>query len=199
MVPCQGRHSGASVDRAENPANGGVHTNNVDDGNQPSLYAAARKADVSTKVGQSSRHWSRHTAKHCNNFLPLGTASLSRHRDTTSTASSFVIDLCEERDTTLGIACFRIFRQVSGNQRQLCVSCLFASVQSMHHFEDSFLSCQPSRLVSVWNLGWTAKNDQQVRCFVIFTTVLLDHTGEKPLVLFSEDSLTVLVFTVYVS
>ena len=33
---------------------------------------------------------------------------------------------------------------------------------------------------------------------LVFTTVLLDHTGEKPLVLFSEDSLTVLVFTVYI-
>ena len=31
----------------------------------------------------------------------------------------------------------------------------------------------------------------------MFTTVLLDHTGETFLVLFSEDSLTVLVCTVF--
>ena len=35
---------------------------NADDGHQPSLSAAARKADVSTKVGQSSLHWPRHIA-----------------------------------------------------------------------------------------------------------------------------------------
>ena len=45
-------------------------------------------------------------------------------------------------------------------------------------------------------IQWTAKCDQQVRCFRQ-SPLLLDHTGEKPFVLFSEDSLTVHVFTAY--
>ena len=43
-------------------ANVGIHTKNAYDGSRPNLYAATRKADVSTKVSQSSLHWSRHTA-----------------------------------------------------------------------------------------------------------------------------------------
>ena len=35
---------------------------NADDGSKPSLCTAMTKADVSTKVGQSSRRWSGHTA-----------------------------------------------------------------------------------------------------------------------------------------
>ena len=53
-------------------------------------------------------------------------------------------------------------------QRQLVCRLMFASGQSMHQFQNSFLT---------------------------FTTVLLDHAGQKPLVFFSEDSLIVLLFT----
>ena len=59
-------------------------------------------------------------------------------------------------DTTLAIASFEIFRQMSGR--------LFASGQRMHQFTESSLSCQPSRLVFV-ETQWTAQFDHQVRCF----------------------------------
>ena len=55
---------------------------NADDGHQPSLCAATRKADVSTKVGQRSRHWSRHTASTSTTSCPrfCFMAMLHRHR-----------------------------------------------------------------------------------------------------------------------
>ena len=51
-MPSQGRHSGASVDRAENVRKL-ESKKNANDGYHPCLCAATRKADVSTKVGQS--------------------------------------------------------------------------------------------------------------------------------------------------
>ena len=59
----------------------------------------------------------------------------------------------------------------------------------MHQFKDSFCLANP-----LGSCLW------KFRCalFWTFTTVLLDHTGEKPLVLFSEESQTVLVFTVFI-
>ena len=72
MVPYQGRHSGASVDRAEN-----LRTSESIQkrGRWKSAKSVRRyeKADVPTKVGQSSLHWSRHTAS--NNLLPSGIAA----------------------------------------------------------------------------------------------------------------------------
>ena len=56
--------------QSRKPANVGIHTGTADDGNQPSLYAATRKADVSTKVGQSSLHWSRHNASTATTSCP---------------------------------------------------------------------------------------------------------------------------------
>ena len=44
---------------------------------------------------------------------------------------------------------------------------------------------------------WTTNFDQQVRRFGHSPIVLLDHTGERPLVLCSEGSLAVLVFTAF--
>ena len=73
------------------PANFGIRTRNAGDGNQPSLCAATRKADVSIKVGQSSLHWSRHIASTAT--PALGIASWSRLSDIASIAPSFVIDL----------------------------------------------------------------------------------------------------------
>ena len=52
------------------PANFGIRTRNAGDGNQPSLCAATRKADVSIKVGQSSLHWSRHIASTATTACP---------------------------------------------------------------------------------------------------------------------------------
>ena len=43
---------------------------NADDGNQPSLCAVTRKADVSAKVSQSSVHWSGHTASTATTSCP---------------------------------------------------------------------------------------------------------------------------------
>ena len=82
MVPYQGRDSGASVDSAQKPANVGIHTGTADDGNQPSLCAATKKGDVSTKVGQSSLHWSRHNASIATTSCPqyCFTVTPLRHR-----------------------------------------------------------------------------------------------------------------------
>ena len=52
-----------------------------------------------------------------------------------------------KRDTTLGIASFEKFRQMSSHQRQFVCRRLLASGQSMHQFQNSFLSRQPSRIV----------------------------------------------------
>ena len=57
---------------------------NADDGNLPSLCAATRKTDVSTKVGQSELHWSRRTAIIATASC-LGFASWPCLPDTTST------------------------------------------------------------------------------------------------------------------
>ena len=43
---------------------------NANDGYHPGLCAATRKADVSTKVGQSSLHWSKHIANTATTFCP---------------------------------------------------------------------------------------------------------------------------------
>ena len=67
---------------------------NADDGNQPSLCAAIRKANVSTKVGQSSVHWSRHIASTATASCPRYCFMVTlRFTDTASTALSFAIDL----------------------------------------------------------------------------------------------------------
>ena len=53
---------------------------NADDGSQPSLCAATRKADVSTKVGQSPLHWSRHTASTATTACPRFCFMVMPHR-----------------------------------------------------------------------------------------------------------------------
>ena len=65
----------------------------------------------------------------------------------------------------------------------------------MHQLQDSFFSRRPSRVVFV-EIQWL-QNSITSALFQTFTTVLLDRTGEKPLVFFSEDSLTVLVLTAF--
>ena len=89
---------------------------NAEDENQPSLCAATRKADVSTKVGQSSLQWSRHIAstattscpRYCFMVTPL------RHRLDCSVFCDRslqckhlleIIDLCKARHD-LGVVSF---------------------------------------------------------------------------------------------
>ena len=70
-----------------------------------------------------------------------------------------------KRDTTLEIASLKNCPKDVRSQRQFVCRRLLVSGQSMHQFKDSFfLCCQPSRLVFV-EIQWTAKFDQQVRCF----------------------------------
>ena len=62
-VPLSGRESaGGDGAKSMTPLWSIRKPANADDGNQPSLCVATRKVDVSTKVGQSSLHWSRHIA-----------------------------------------------------------------------------------------------------------------------------------------
>ena len=72
---------------------------------------------------------------------------------------------------------------------------LLVGGQSMHQFKDSFLSPTLSARICGNPVG--CKISSASPSFWMFTTVLLDHTGETFLVLFSEDSLTVLVCTVF--
>ena len=53
---------------------------NADDGSQPSLCAATREADVSTKVGQGSLCWSRHTASTATTSCPRFCFMATSHR-----------------------------------------------------------------------------------------------------------------------
>ena len=68
--------------QSRKPANVAIHTGTADDGNQPSLCAATKKGDVSTKVGQSSLHWSRHNASIATTSCPqyCFTVTPLRHR-----------------------------------------------------------------------------------------------------------------------
>ena len=117
--------------------------------------------------------------------MPLGKWSNSRPQLTET------IDLCEAR-VDPGIASFEIFRQMSSHQGQFARR-LFASGQSMHQFKDSALSRQPSWIVFVELSGLTGLIS---KCVVLdIHTVLLDHIGGKPLVLFSEDGLIAFVFS----
>ena len=65
-------------------------------------------------------------------------------------ASCQTSSTCAKRDTTLAIASFDLFAKDN-----LCVAACLRG-QSMHQFEDSFFSCQPSRRVFV-GTQWTAK------------------------------------------
>ena len=76
------------MDRAEKTCARWSPYKNADDGNRPSLCAATRKADVSTKFGQSSLHWSRHTAGTATTSCPQYCFMVMPHRH-----PPFVIDL----------------------------------------------------------------------------------------------------------
>ena len=68
MLPYQGRHSGASVERAENSRT------------LESVQKRTKRADVSTRPGQSSLHWSTRTASTATPALGIASCSRLRHR-----------------------------------------------------------------------------------------------------------------------
>ena len=92
MVPYQGRHFGASMDRAEK-------LRTLESRQKRGRWKSAKCVRRHEKSGRANQSWPELAPlvqahrEHCNDLLPYSRASWSRLSDSASTAPSFVIDL----------------------------------------------------------------------------------------------------------
>ena len=120
------------------------------------------------------------------NALATSILALSCQKTTTSVM----------RNTTLGLPALKMSDRCQVTKTNLCVGGCLRVARACINLKN--LVCLANPLGSYF---WKLSGLQNLtnKCVVLDVHLCaFDHTGEEPLVLFSEDSLTVLVFTAYI-